>query len=77
MILQWIPWSLYDDNITRFWVHYGLIIFGFVLAVITFIVQWIKPAPYGKHERDVSIKMTIRTGRIISLINTNDTNISV
>ena len=56
---------MYDDNITRFWVHYGLVILGFVLAVITFIVQWIKPAPYGKHERDVSIKMTGIAERMI------------
>ncbi|XP_060607989.1 uncharacterized protein LOC132760109 isoform X1 [Ruditapes philippinarum] len=45
-----IPWKLYEDGSTRFWVHYGLVILGFVLAVITIIAQWAKPAPYGKHE---------------------------
>lgn len=52
--LQAIPWSFYEDSRTRFWVHYGLVIFGFVLAVITIIAQWAKPAPYGKHESNVS-----------------------
>lgn len=69
MLFQWIPWSLYDDNIIRFWVHYGLVILGFVLAVITFIVQWIKPAPYGKHERDDAnwgLMIPQRLGHILS-----------
>ncbi|WAR24640.1 S5A1-like protein [Mya arenaria] len=50
MGLQAIPWSLYKDDETRFWVHFGLVILGFLLSVITLIAQWAKPAPYGKHE---------------------------
>ncbi|XP_053393701.1 uncharacterized protein LOC123525530 [Mercenaria mercenaria] len=45
-----LPWELYEKGSTRFWVHYGLVILGFVLAVITLFAQWAKPAPYGKHE---------------------------
>lgn len=57
-----IPYSLFDANDTaitsfnrfpddevRFWVHYGLVILGFLLAVVTFVVQACKPAPYGRH----------------------------
>ncbi|XP_052777394.1 3-oxo-5-alpha-steroid 4-dehydrogenase 1-like isoform X1 [Mya arenaria] len=50
MGMQAIPWSLYRDDETRFWVHIGLVILGFLLSVITLIAQWAKPAPYGKHE---------------------------
>ncbi|KAL5016057.1 hypothetical protein ScPMuIL_005646 [Solemya velum] len=45
-----VPYDLYVTESDRFWVHYGLVILGFALAVITAIVQWCKPAPYGKHE---------------------------
>ncbi|XP_071119126.1 uncharacterized protein [Haliotis cracherodii] len=44
------PWVFYEEGSTRFWVHYGLVIFGFVLAAITACVQCCKPAPYGRHE---------------------------
>lgn len=53
-LLQALPWSFYEQDTTRFWVHYGLVLLGLLLAVITFIVQWLSPAPYGKHERKVS-----------------------
>ncbi|KAL3868621.1 hypothetical protein ACJMK2_041414 [Sinanodonta woodiana] len=45
-----VPWKLYEADLERFWVHYGLIILGAVIVIITAIVQWAKPAPYGKHE---------------------------
>ncbi|XP_041357248.1 steroid 5-alpha-reductase DET2-like [Gigantopelta aegis] len=45
-----IPWVFYDVGSKRFWVHYGLVILGFLLSVITAIVQWKSPAPYGKHQ---------------------------
>lgn len=51
--LKAVPWHLYRNETTRFWVHYGLVILGFVLAVVTIIAQWAKPAPYGKHEANV------------------------
>lgn len=44
-----LPWSAFKDDITHFWVHYGLCILGFLLAVISFITQLAKPAPYGRH----------------------------
>ncbi|KAL4235530.1 hypothetical protein ACF0H5_003927 [Mactra antiquata] len=50
MDLQAIPWYFYEEETSKFWVHFGLVILGFVLAVITLIAQWVKPAPYGKHE---------------------------
>ena len=54
-VMQVLPWSFYaeDSQEVRFWIHYGLVILGFLLAAITFIVQWIKPAPYGKLETKV------------------------
>ncbi|XP_062599521.1 uncharacterized protein LOC134261060 isoform X1 [Saccostrea cucullata] len=51
MSLQFHPYTLYDTNNTRFWVHYGLVILGAVLAIVTAVAQWVNPAPYGKHER--------------------------
>lgn len=51
MSLKWHPYSLYDTDSTRFWVHYGLVILGALLALITAVAQWRDPAPYGKHER--------------------------
>ena len=38
-----------QDNFIRFWVHYSLVIVGFILAIITFIAQLFKPVAYGKH----------------------------
>lgn len=61
---QAFPWSFYRGNTIKFWVHYGLVILGFLLAVITFVVQWLKPAPYGKHERNVSKCIDIFTSKI-------------
>jgi len=46
-----IPYSFYDPGTSYFWAHFGLVILGFILAVITCISQWIVPAPYGKHQR--------------------------
>lgn len=54
MLFEPIPWSLYLDDNIRFWIHFGLVILGFVLAVITLVAQWFKPAPYGKHEQTES-----------------------
>ncbi|XP_070195987.1 uncharacterized protein [Littorina saxatilis] len=45
-----IPYRLYAGSETRFIVHLALCGLGFLLAVITFVVQVISPAPYGKHE---------------------------
>lgn len=47
------PYDLYGSEGVRFWVHYGLVILGAVLAGVTVVVQWRSPAPYGKHERRV------------------------
>lgn len=43
-------WKAFDYGTTHFWAHYGLCTFGFLLAVITYITQAAKPAPYGKHQ---------------------------
>ncbi|XP_022308684.1 3-oxo-5-alpha-steroid 4-dehydrogenase 1-like isoform X2 [Crassostrea virginica] len=51
MALKWHPYDLYGSEEVRFWVHYGLVILGAVLAGVTVVVQWRSPAPYGKHER--------------------------
>ena len=45
-----LPWKAFEDDTTHFWVHYGLCAFGFVLAVITYVAQATKPAPYGRHQ---------------------------
>lgn len=37
------------DNQTRFWIHIGLVVFGFILAVAYFIAQLFQPVPYGRH----------------------------
>ena len=50
-MLNALPWTTFEDDKTHFWVHYGLCAFGFLLAVITFIVQATKPAPYGRHQK--------------------------
>lgn len=41
------------DNV-HYWVHYGFVIFGAVLTLISFVVQFREPATYGKHEDKVS-----------------------
>ena len=41
--------SVSDDPI-RFWIHIGLLILCFLLAIINFIVQFRKPVPYGKYD---------------------------
>ena len=38
-----------QDNTIHFWVHIGLVITGFLIAVTNFAVQLCRPAPYGKH----------------------------
>ena len=43
-------WKAFDYGTTHFWAHYGLCTFGFLLAVITYVTQAAKPAPYGKHQ---------------------------
>ena len=44
------PWTgLFDDPI-QFWFHIGLVIFCFIIAIVTFIVQLFKAIPYGKHD---------------------------
>lgn len=39
------------DNNIRFWIHIGLVIFGFILAVVYFIAQLFQPIPYGRHAK--------------------------
>ncbi|KAH9487558.1 Steroid 5-alpha-reductase det2 [Bulinus truncatus] len=51
MIFEPIPYNFYKPGTTFFWVHFGLIILGFVVALATIIGQWINPAPYGRHEK--------------------------
>ena len=53
LLLQGIPYRLYTGSEVRFIVHLSLCGLGFLLAVITFIVQLASPAPYGKHENKV------------------------
>ena len=36
------------DNHVRFWVHVGLVCFGFLLSLVSLILQCWKPMPYGK-----------------------------
>jgi len=64
-----IPWSFYPDDKVRFWVHYGMVILGFVLALITTVAQWTNPAPYGKHSKQDAnwgCEIPQRLGHIIS-----------
>ena len=42
------PISGDKDNVLRFWIHMGLVCFGFLIAVISILVQCWKPLPYGK-----------------------------
>ena len=48
-----VPPSIFAVNIgdirIRLWIHLSLVIFGFLLAVVSFFVQLCKPIPYGKH----------------------------
>ncbi|XP_077990832.1 3-oxo-5-alpha-steroid 4-dehydrogenase 1-like [Glandiceps talaboti] len=48
-VFQPIPW-IFDVDDVHFWIHYGFVILGFLLAVISTIVQFSKPAPYGRHQ---------------------------
>ncbi|XP_076462776.1 uncharacterized protein LOC143295097 isoform X2 [Babylonia areolata] len=50
VLFEAIPYQLYPSSDTRLIVHLSLCGLGLLLAVITFIVQLISPAPYGKHE---------------------------
>ena len=50
-MLEALPWSSFANDKVRFWVHYGLCIFAFVLAAITLIAQCAKPASYGRHDK--------------------------
>ncbi|GFO37126.1 3-oxo-5-alpha-steroid 4-dehydrogenase [Plakobranchus ocellatus] len=50
MLFEPIPYDFYKYGTTYFWVHFGLVIVGFVLAIITFLSQRLHPAPYGKHD---------------------------
>ena len=55
------------DNNIRFWIHFGLVIFAFLLAIVTFFSQVCKPAPYGKHaEGSGRIPVNSRIAFIIS-----------
>ncbi|XP_059149350.1 uncharacterized protein LOC131936401 isoform X3 [Physella acuta] len=51
MLFEPIPYSFYTPGTSYFWVHIGLVILGFVVALATLIGQWLKPAPYGRHDR--------------------------
>ena len=42
------PFTGERDNNLRFWIHVGLVCFGFICAVISLVVQIWKPLPYGK-----------------------------
>ena len=52
-MLQGIPYRLYAGSDTRLIVHLSLCGLGLLLVIITFVVQFISPAPYGKHENKV------------------------
>ena len=56
-----LPWTFFspEDDKARFWVHYGLVMAGFLLAIVTYLGQAFKPAPYGKHDNDKSGKCRI------------------
>ena len=50
MIPVW-PWVAFVNDPLRFWIYYGFVIGAFVLAIITFISQFLKPAPYGRFDK--------------------------
>ncbi|KAK0069708.1 steroid 5-alpha-reductase DET2-like isoform X1 [Biomphalaria pfeifferi] len=50
MMFEPIPYSFYKAGTAYFWVHFGLIILGFLISLATVIGQWANPAPYGKHQ---------------------------
>lgn len=43
------PITNLQDNFIHFWIHIGLVILGFLIAIISFFVQLCGPASYGKH----------------------------
>lgn len=52
--------QLRDDPI-QFWIHFGLVIFCFLLAIVNFIVQVFFRIPYGKHDKgDGSLRVPQR-----------------
>lgn len=51
MLFEPIPYEFYKYGTAYFWVHFGLVILGFVLALVTFLSQRANPAPYGKHDQ--------------------------
>lgn len=53
------------DNLLRFWIHIGLVSFGFIIAIISFFAQCWKPMPYGKHsEANGSCNLPVRMANI-------------
>lgn len=44
------PLTRVPDNPVRFWLHIGLVILCFLLAIVNFVVQFCKPVPYGKFD---------------------------
>ena len=46
------PWTGQFDDPIQFWLHFALVIFCFILAIIAFIVQIFKVIPYGKHDNE-------------------------
>lgn len=54
------------DNNIRLWIHFGLVIFAFALAVVYFIGQIIKPIPYGRHASGSGrLPIPIRIAKVI------------
>ena len=44
------PWTGVHDDPIQFWIHFGLVIICFILAIVSFIVQIFKAMPYGKQD---------------------------
>lgn len=58
-----------QDNIYRFWIHIGLVVFGFILAVVYFIGQLFQPIPYGRHARGSGrLPVPVRVAKIIVML---------